>query len=109
MAARYGGEEFAVILPRTSLFNAMRVAEDIRSRVGSRRVRNRATGQTLGQINVSIGVGVFVHGEPLDRLIARADRALYMAKHTGRNRVVSEQELSDLDDGSAETRPTPDA
>ena len=108
-AARYGGEEFAVILPRTALSNAMRVAEDIRRRVGSRRVRNRATGQTLGQINVSIGVGMFAHGEPLGQLIARADRALYMAKHTGRNRVVSEQELSDLDDGSAETRPTPDA
>ncbi len=90
VAARFGGEEFCVILPGTALEDAGKVAEVIRNKVGKKQVVNRKTGETMGQITVSIGVGLFKYGEPLSQLILRSDEAMYMAKRTGRNRVVSE-------------------
>ena len=92
--ARYGGEEFAVILPRTSLANAVHVAENIRQRVAGKKVVNRKTQQDMGQITVSVGAAQFVFGEPLARVIARADEAMYAAKRAGRNRVVSEKDIN---------------
>ncbi|MCH8835800.1 MAG: GGDEF domain-containing protein, partial [Proteobacteria bacterium] len=94
-AARYGGEEFAIILPRTSLKDALTVAENIRRAVGTKRVVNRTTGEDLGTITVSIGAGRFEYGEPVSQLISRADEALYMAKHNGRDRVVSQDQVRD--------------
>ena len=86
--ARYGGEEFAVILPRTSIENAARLAENIRQRIASKPIVNRKTGDQLGRVQVSIGVADFVWGEPVRSLVDRADKALYQAKNSGRNRVV---------------------
>ncbi len=93
LAARYGGEEFSVVLPRTRLEDALHVAEQIRSHVASKKVVNRRTGEALGQITLSIGVGEYRIGETPAELIHRADEALYMAKKTGRDRVVSETQL----------------
>ena len=95
VAARYGGEEFSVILPNTSMENAIKVAEQIRHRISTRKLRNLRTGDSLGQIHVSIGIGRFEFGEPLSQLIARADHAMYVAKNTGRNRVVSQDDVRD--------------
>ena len=92
-AARYGGEEFAVILPRTSLKDALTVAQKIRRAVGTKRVVNRATGEDMGTITVSIGAGRFEYGEPVSQLISRADEAMYMAKRSGRDRVVSQDQV----------------
>jgi len=92
-AARYGGEEFAVILPNTSLDNALKVAETIRVQVAGKSVVQRNSGEKLGQITISIGVAQYVRGETMEQVIHRADQALYCAKGTGRNRVVSEREL----------------
>jgi len=94
-AARYGGEEFAVILPNTSLKDALTVAENIRRAVGTKKVVNRTTGENLGTITVSIGAGRFEHGEPVSQLISRADEAMYMAKRDGRDRVVSQDQVRD--------------
>lgn len=88
--ARYGGEEFAVVLPQTVLENAVKLADAIRLRVARRSVVNRATSQRLGSFTVSIGVAEFTPGEPLRKLVERADRALYAAKRAGRNRVMSQ-------------------
>lgn len=94
-AARYGGEEFAVILPDTRLSDAVQLADKIRQHVAEKRVINRRTGEELGRITISIGVGRLVQDEPLGQLIARTDEALYTAKREGRNKVVSEEEVED--------------
>ncbi|WP_037452252.1 GGDEF domain-containing protein [Skermanella stibiiresistens] len=88
-AVRYGGEEFAVILPDVRMADAVKVAEQIRKSVASKKLVNRSKNVTLGTITLSIGVSQFTRGEPLAELIKRADTALYEAKQTGRNRVVA--------------------
>ena len=62
---RYGGEEFAVILPNVRISDAVRVAEQIRTAVASKRVVNRSKNITLGTITLSVGVARYVPGEPL--------------------------------------------
>ena len=87
-AARYGGEEFAVILSQTELDGARNLAEQIRRTVAGSRIRSKTNGRDLGHITMSIGCTRYLPGEPLTRLIQRADDALYRAKRAGRNRVL---------------------
>ena len=94
LPARYGGEEFGVILPRTHLGDALKVAETIRRQVADKKVVNRKTGQSLGQITLSIGAAEYAYGEATAQLVQRADAALYQAKHAGRNRVMSQRDLT---------------
>ncbi len=89
-AARYGGEEFAIILPRTKLANAATLADQIRKTMADKVIVNRRTGDKLGAVTLSVGVASYRAGELPSSLIQRADDALYAAKRSGRNRVVSE-------------------
>jgi diguanylate cyclase len=89
-AARYGGEEFTVILRQTPLDSAVRLANQIRANVESKKLVKRSTGDILGTITNSIGVAQLHLGEPPSSLIERADACLYAAKNAGRNRVMSE-------------------
>ena len=89
-AARYGGEEFAVILPATDLDGGVAVAEQMRARLGNKRLINRGTGEGFGTVTISLGVARYRKGEPLEDLIERADDALYRAKRDGRNRTEPE-------------------
>ncbi len=91
--ARYGGEEFAIILPSTKLDDAIHVAENIRQSVEALYIVSENRGENIGKITVSIGVASFQMGEPLSRMIERADQALYLAKANGRNQVMSEDDL----------------
>ncbi len=84
LVARYGGEEFAVILPVTPLADAGRAAERARSAVAASITR---VGGTELSVTTSIGVGQIVPGENAERLVQRADEALYAAKKAGRNRA----------------------
>jgi diguanylate cyclase (GGDEF)-like protein len=85
--ARYGGEEFAVLLDNVDLAQAKQVAERIRIEI-SRVVVESDKGPL--SVTESIGVVVFPDdGRDRAMLIERADLALYHAKHTGRNRVVT--------------------
>jgi diguanylate cyclase len=89
VAARYGGEEFAVILPRTCLKDAITVAEHIRTTVAGRALINRNNDEKLGRVTLSAGVAELQRNETLASLINRADEGLYMAKRSGRNRVIA--------------------
>jgi diguanylate cyclase len=93
LPARYGGEELIAVLPRTDLTACGSIAERIRRSIADCQFTRRSTGEVLPQITVSIGIGQFLHGESMADLIDRCDRALYLAKKAGRNRVVSEREL----------------
>jgi diguanylate cyclase (GGDEF)-like protein len=85
MVARYGGEEFSVLLPETTLENAVGIAERLRERVSEATVGN-IEGSKL-TVTVSIGVTEFKPGDLLDSVIASADLAMYHAKKSGRNCV----------------------
>ncbi len=87
VACRYGGEEFLVILGNTDSVNAIHSAERIRSSL--RQIDFKPSGEGAVNVTVSIGAVSLKPEEGAEDLIARADRALYMAKEGGRDRVVS--------------------
>ena len=89
---RYGGEEFLLMLPETSIDEALALAERVRASIAA-----------LGfpelpdlAVTVSIGVAEFRVDEPIAQTVARADEALYQAKASGRNRVVRYGQPADM-------------
>jgi diguanylate cyclase (GGDEF)-like protein len=84
--ARWGGEEFVVLLPATDLNGTLLIAEKIRHRIEVEQFDKLASGL---HVTVSIGCVEMSSCEGLDELVARADRALYEAKHRGRNQTVA--------------------
>ena len=87
VASRYGGEEFCILLPQTTLEEATAIAERIRRRVLRMRFPH-GKNQPLGAVTVSIGVSAFSPTLDTPKLmIETADRALYLAKNRGKNRV----------------------
>ncbi|WP_026733863.1 PAS domain S-box protein [Fischerella sp. PCC 9605] len=90
IACRYGGEEMLLILPETSLEVCQERAERIRQGVKHLDVQHQR--QKLGNITLSLGVAMFPeHGMTGAAVIEAADAALYIAKKTGRDRVVMAQ------------------
>ncbi len=100
-ASRFGGEEFAVVLPQTELADAVRLAYQIRSKVQSKKLVKKSNGDILGVITISIGVARYDMKEGAEGLIQRADACLYAAKRSGRNRVMSGQDVGALKPGKA--------
>jgi len=89
LACRLGGEEFVVVMPDTDLTYAKMVAERLRTRIGETPFKID-DGQDLN-VTVSIGIAVVEGtGDTAEKLIERADAALYRAKREGRNRVEAE-------------------
>jgi two-component system chemotaxis family response regulator WspR len=88
MAARLGGEEFAVLLGDTDTVGALRVAETIRRDVEAGVVFTPEGEPT--SITISIGISSIIPTMDGDfmELIQQADKYLYIAKETGRNRIV---------------------
>jgi diguanylate cyclase (GGDEF)-like protein len=86
LVGRYGGEELVILLPETDRKTAMRVAERLRASVAATPIKISET-----EIAVTVSIGVAEKDEntlQLDTLIARADQAMYIAKHKGRNCVA---------------------
>ena len=94
VVARFGGEEFAILLPRTQYSGALTVADSICERMRKSQLKKRSTGESIGTITLSIGVGRYQPGESVENLIGRADLALYQAKQTGRDRAIGEHQLT---------------
>ncbi len=83
---RYGGEELIIILPETDRDTAVQVAERLRTSISEQRT---VINDKEVCVTVSIGVATKDENTPhIEALIARADQALYIAKHKGRNRVA---------------------
>jgi diguanylate cyclase (GGDEF)-like protein len=83
---RLGGEEFVVLLHGCDADGGAMVAEAVRVAISRLALPERAR---LGRLTASIGIASYPeHGDHLDELLAAADRAMYAAKHGGRNRVV---------------------
>jgi diguanylate cyclase len=86
-AARFGGEEFAIILPCVTLDEAIRLTEQIRSRLETQQWMNAQSGQLFSRITASFGVVRLGESDDEESLLKRADTMLYGAKRAGRNRI----------------------
>jgi diguanylate cyclase (GGDEF)-like protein len=88
-AARYGGEEIAVILPRTEMVTAYNVGERIRAAIADQRITTDTEPSRSLKVTASFGIAAYPESKAVDGedLVRRADRALYRAKKTGKNRV----------------------
>lgn len=82
---RFGGEEFVVLLSQTEENGAFAIAERIRIAIATMNTQYEQAGIN---VTASIGIACLNRGEGLDAWFDRADRALYLAKQAGRNRVV---------------------
>lgn len=87
IAARYGGEELALVLPGTPLLGGRRLSERIRRRLEELAIQS-PEGEQIA-VTASFGAATFPTHDSAEKLIAAADRALYEAKRSGRNRVIT--------------------
>lgn len=95
LVARYGGEEFVVVLPETNLGSAGMAAEKLRAVIEGHEFTD---GERRARITVSVGVATLTDStmdpaQTARRILARADAAMYAAKHAGRNRIRWETDL----------------
>lgn len=88
IVARWGGEEFVIVLPSTPLEGAELVAERIREQLEAAKIHDGS--DELIPVTASFGVATYAGSETLEQVIDRADRAMYLAKSGGRNRVVTD-------------------
>lgn len=93
MAARFGGEEFLLLCPETSIEQAGPLAERLRDHIQRLRIKIRNSDTVLDSITASFGIAAYRHGDNIDSLMERADKAMYLAKGTGRNTTRSERDL----------------
>ena len=91
--ARYGGEEFAVILLGTDSNGALKMAERLRKSIADAKFSSEQNA-----FNVTVSLGISTHAREMRRkedLVEQADKALYHAKRTGRNRSVQWEEMKE--------------
>lgn len=89
LPARLGGEEFAVLLPMTPEEGALQFGNRVREELRKARILDREE-----PVTTSMGLALLGPGEDLDALLRRADKALYVAKQEGRDRVVTASSLA---------------
>lgn len=92
--SRYGGDEFICVLPGANLRNATKKAQIIQKKLASKQfIISHMNSNHNIKINVSIGVSQIAENDSSEELFRRADAALYHAKKSGKNCVVSEREI----------------
>lgn len=82
--ARWGGEEFTFVLPENNAFQAQQLCEQLRKEIENKDFSDIAPGLS---VTVSFGIADSYNVDDYDRLLSRADQALYIAKNSGRNRT----------------------
>jgi two-component system cell cycle response regulator len=90
LACRYGGEEFVVAMPDTDIAFATNIAERLRQSIEANPIM---ISRAPHQLNITISIGIARYegaSDSAEALLHRADQALYRAKRSGRNRVVSD-------------------
>ena len=80
---RYGGEEFLILLPEQTLEKGVIVAEKLRQLISEIKIESCG----IQKVTASIGVAQWKKDEPVEVILSRADKAMYMAKESGRNKV----------------------
>ncbi len=85
--ARFGGEEFTIILPTTNINGALTLAEQIRDAISSGKLTDKGSDTNYGKLTISVGITQFRASDLSHELIERADKAMYLAKERGRDRV----------------------
>jgi diguanylate cyclase (GGDEF)-like protein len=86
--AKYGGDEFVIILPKSDKVGAFLAADRLREEVEKEPFEGREQ-QPLGKITLSLGISSYPeHGSTIEDLLDRADKALYYAKASGRNKTI---------------------
>ena len=88
---RWGGEEFLIVLPETELADGIQVAEKLRLNVESKEFYYN---EKKLKITISFGVSIYEDGMTIDTCIKRADERLYIAKETGRNKIIPATNIS---------------
>jgi len=90
VVTRYGGEEFAIILPNTEASEAATVIEKIRAKFETSKLFVTKNKAPIGHLTASFGIAQFTSHEDAESLIDRADKNLYLAKESGRNRIEAD-------------------
>lgn len=85
---RLGGEEFAILLPETELSGAGKVAEHIRKSIENGKIKSPVSDVQIDSVTVSIGIAAYVAGDNMIKWLDQADKALYLSKEGGRNKVT---------------------
>jgi len=81
IVCRWGGEEFIILFPSVTLLNAYKISQKLREKISHKEF------EVVGDISVSLGVVEVQKGLSMDEVIGRADKALYLAKTSGRDCV----------------------
>ena len=89
--ARWGGEEFLILLPETNLKGAVQLGNKIRKSISAKPITHE--GQEIN-VTMSFGVSEYNSETHIEKIIDLADQRLYLAKNSGRNKVVSEDALT---------------
>ena len=92
IVARFGGEEFMVLLSNISLEHARQTAEHIRQKVYDLKIPHMFNESVATNVTISIGISIY-QNEDAERALEKADKALYEAKHMGRNNILLSDEL----------------
>lgn len=92
-ASRYGGEEFAILLPNTPLEEAKKVAMRLREKIEKKKINiSEYKIKDIKEISVTISIGVSEFDPKMmkdpEELYQKADKGLYIAKESGRNKVI---------------------